>query len=67
MIEWFKKLFASQTYELIIEHLGTVKTYTVIKVYRLNDRTASFKATDGEKYTLRNADKMGWKLRKIKK
>ena len=67
MINWIRKLFAPQTYELTIEHLGTVKTYIVSKVYTLNDRTASFKATDGEKYTLRNADKMGWKLRKIKK
>jgi|TARA_B000000557_G_scaffold260908_1_gene259019 hypothetical protein len=67
MIEWIKKLFASQTYELVIEHLGTVKTYTVTKVYTLNDRTAHFKAIDGEKYTLRSADKMSWSLRKITK
>jgi hypothetical protein len=67
MINWIKKFFAPQIYELTIEHLGTVKTYTVIKVYTLNDRTASFKAIDGEKYTLRSANKMGWQLKKIKK
>ena len=49
MIEWIKKLFASQTYDLIIEHLGTVRNFTVTKVYKLNDRTAHFKAIDGEK------------------
>ena len=49
MIEWIKKLFASQTYELVIEHLGTVKTYTVTKVYTLNDRTAHFKAIEVKK------------------
>jgi len=44
-----------------------VKTYTVTKVYTLNDRTAHFKAIDGEKYTLRSANKMSWSLRKITK
>ena len=67
MIEWIKKLFAPQNYELVIEHLGTVKTYTVTKVYTLNDRTAHFKVLHGEKYTLRSADKMSWSLRKLSK
>ena len=33
MIEWIKNCL-TQTGELVIEHLGTVKTYTVTKVIR---------------------------------
>ena len=67
VFNWIKSLFAKQTYELTIKHMEKVSVFTIDRVITLNQNTASFRTLDGEKHTLKSADKMSWHLRKVNK
>ena len=67
VFNWIKSLFAKQTYELTIKHMEKVSVFTIDRGITLNQNTASFRTLDGEKHTLKSADKMSWHLRKVNK